>query len=349
MARQARIEYSGALHHVMSRGNDGMMIFRDDEDRKLFLVLLGEEVRRCRWVLQDFTLMGNHYHLIVTTQECTLSMGMHRLLGRYAQRFNRKYGRRGHLFQDRFKSVLIEKEVYGLEVSRYLALNPVRAGLCERPEQWRWSSYAARIGQAEAPAWLSIEPLMSQLGSTIQQQRKAYQEFVNAKVPKVFDPVEQALGQIYLGTTSWIDRIQALLDESERSEELQRAHVHPGRPALDDVLAAVASMFDTTSERIQTSHGTLERRLVAYIAFEEGLVPLRAIGRALGLRSPGGVSHLLRRCRDDLAGDTATVDLVAAIRKCVRRGPPPAFFLPERVIPTARNYHRAVARSRRAP
>jgi putative transposase len=207
MARQARIEYSGAHHHVMSRGNDGMMIFREDDDRELSLMLLGEVVR-FRWILDDYALMGNHYRLSITTPECTLSTGMHRLLGRYAQRFNKKFRRRGHLFQDRFKSVLVEDEFYALEVSRYIALNPVQAGLCDRPEDWRWSSYRARVGLAAAPSWLTLGPLMSQLGSTLDEQRKAYLDFVNAKVLVEFDPFEQTVAQLNLGTKPWIDQFR---------------------------------------------------------------------------------------------------------------------------------------------
>jgi putative transposase len=324
-----------------------MLIFRDDEDREHFLYLLGEEVGRSRWELNDYALMGNHYHLSITTPECTLSTGMHRLLTRYAQSFNRKYRRRGHLFQDRFKSVLVEDEFYGLEVSRYIALNPVRAGLCERPEEWRWSSYAARIGLATVPAWLRIEPLMEQFGADAGQRRKAYREFVAARIETPFDPFEQAVAQLYLGTSAWIERVQSLLDEKERSEEHPRAQVHPGRPMLQDVIDAVAMTFDTTADSIRNSHGTIERRITAYLAFEEGLVPLRPIGRALGLRSAGGVAHLVRRCREDLTGDPVTRELVEAVMSRMRRRPAPPFFPPGVPIPTARNYHRGRSRSGR--
>src|SRR5512140_1219391 len=141
MARQPRVEYPGALHHVMSRGNDGIPIFRDDADRILFLKLLVEEAERSRWILHDYCLMTTHYHLAIETPECTLSTGMHRLLGRYVQRFNRRHRRRGHLFERRFRNVLVESESHLLTVSRYIALNPVDAAIVARPEEWAWSSY----------------------------------------------------------------------------------------------------------------------------------------------------------------------------------------------------------------
>jgi putative transposase len=132
MARQPRVEYAGALHHVKSRGNDGIPIFRDDEDRMLFLDLLAQEIVRSCWVLHESCLMTTHVHLEIEMPECPLSTGMHRLLARYAQRFNKRHGRRGHLFQEWFKNVLVE-ESYGLELSRYIALNPVKAGIVAPP------------------------------------------------------------------------------------------------------------------------------------------------------------------------------------------------------------------------
>jgi len=272
---------------------------------------------------------------------------MHRLLGRYAQRFNKRHGRRGHLFENRFKNILVEKESYALELSRYIALNPVRAHMVERPEQWRWSSYAARAGFAPVPDWLSIEPLLSQFGPDRQSQQQEYRDFVLAKIVAQEDVMDKVAAQIYLGTASWIDRIQELLDQEERSQDYPRAQVHPGRPELEDVVDAVAKTFDTTAELIRQSHGTLERRIVAYLAFEDGLVPLRSIAGKLGLTSAGGISRLVSHCRRELAQSAEVLALAEACRGRMRRRPPP-FLLPAHTPPvTARGYHRAPSRSRR--
>ena len=347
MARQPRVEYAVALHHVMSRGNDGIPIFRDDQDRRLFLDLLSQEIVRSGWILHEYCLMTNHYHLEIETPECTLSTGMHRFLGRYVQRFNRKHGRRGHLFQNRFKNLLVEKESYGLALTRYIALNPVNAGMVERPEDYLWSSYRARAGFATCPDWLTLDPLLSQFGADRKSQQRAYRTFVLEKIGDTEDLLDRAVAQIYLGTASWIDRVQALIDETERSQELPRAQVHPGRPELDDVLSAVASTFDTTPEMIAAGHGTLERRLVAWFAFEEGLVPLRRIAKCLGLTSAGGISRLVSRCRKEITRDPAIRALAEACRGRMRRRPPP-FVFPRELPPiTARRYHRAASRSRR--
>ncbi len=124
----------------MSRGNDGIPLYRDDVDHLKFLELLVATIKRFGWVLHDWALMTNHFHLAIETPECTLSDGMHWLLGSYGQWFNRRHRRRGHLYQERFKNVLVEKESYLLTLSRYIALNPVEAGMVERPEEYRWST-----------------------------------------------------------------------------------------------------------------------------------------------------------------------------------------------------------------
>lgn len=345
MARQPRLEYAGAIHHVMSRGNDGIPIFRDDEDRALFLELLAEEVVRARWILRDYSLLGNHFHLKIETPECTLSVGMHRLLSRYAQRFNRRHRRRGHLFQERFKNLLVENESYGLELSRYIALNAVRAGLATRPEEWQWCSYAALAGFVPRPSWLAED--LRGLGPDRITRQKEYRAFVLAGINATDDLLDRTISGMYLGTPAWIDKIQALLDESERSEEHTREQVHPGRPDLRDVLEVVAATFDTTIESIQTTRGTLERKVVAYLAFEEGLVTLRSIAEQLRLRSRSAVSNLVSRCRREIVTDPEVRSLAEACRQRMRRRPPPFSFPPQVPPLTARGYHRAGPRSGR--
>ena len=343
MARPLRVEFPGAVHHVMSHGNDGIDLFRDDQDRLRFLEFLARAVKRFRWVVHDYCLMTNHLHVVIETPECTLSDGMHWLLGIYAQSFNRRHRRRGHLFQDRFKSVLVEQENYLLTLSRYVALNPVAAGMLERPEDYRWSSYRARAGHERAPDWLTTGPIDSLLGQELSQAREEYRKFVNAGLNDPRDLMDEVLGQIYLGSRSWIERIQCLIDEEERSEEIPRGQVHPGRPQWEDVVTAVAQTFDTTREEIVRGRGTLERRIVAFIAFEEGLIQLRTIAKRLGVTSAGGISSLVSLCRRDLERDGTLRELVERCRTIMQRRDSP-FRFPRQTPPVSvRRYHRAAS------
>ena len=153
MARPLRIEYPGAHYHVMSRGNERRPIVRDDADREKRLDWLRRTVETYGWRLHAFVLMNNHDHLFLETPQANLSAGMQYLNGSYTSYFNRRYRRAGHLFQGRYQAQLVEEEGYYLEVSRYIHLNPVRAGCVERAERYLWSSYPGYHNPRRAIAW----------------------------------------------------------------------------------------------------------------------------------------------------------------------------------------------------
>ena len=136
MARPLRLEFPGALYHVTARGNARQAIVLDDRDRALLLVCLGEVVLRFGWICHAYCLMDNHYHLLIETPEGNVSRGMRQLNGVFTQRMNRRLGRVGHLFQGRFKAILVERESYLLELCRYIVLNPIRAGMVTQLEHY---------------------------------------------------------------------------------------------------------------------------------------------------------------------------------------------------------------------
>lgn len=151
MARPLRLELAGALYHVTSRGDGREDIYRSDEDRVAWLETLGQVCERFNWVCHAYCQMSNHYHLVIETPEANLSKGMRHLNGVYTQRFNRSHQRVGHVFQGRFKAILVEKDSYLLELARYVVLNPLRARMVRRLENWPWSSYLGHLrtgGQA---------------------------------------------------------------------------------------------------------------------------------------------------------------------------------------------------------
>ena len=154
MARPLRLEFPGALYHLTSRGDGQEAIYRDDEDRGTCLEVLANTVRRFHWRAHAYCLMGNHYHLLVETEDPNLAQGMRHFNGVYTQRFNRRHGRSGHVFQGRYHAVLVQKDSYLLELARYIVLNPVRANMVRSPRDWPWSSYRATAGLIAAPDWL---------------------------------------------------------------------------------------------------------------------------------------------------------------------------------------------------
>jgi REP element-mobilizing transposase RayT len=156
MARRNRIQTHGAIYHAGTRGVRRMPIFLRDDDRQLFLAILADVVKRFEWRCHAYCLMGNHYHLALRTPEANIGAGMHRLNGLYAQWFNRRHGFKGHLFEERYWSGLVETDEQVFTMTRAVVLNPVRAGICALPHQWAWSSYRATAGLDRTPRFLDL-------------------------------------------------------------------------------------------------------------------------------------------------------------------------------------------------
>jgi putative transposase len=175
--RVPRSFIAGGLYHVFSRGNRKQAIFISDRDRTLFLALLRKIKTRRRWTLHGYCLMQNHYHLVVETPEPDLSVGMRHLNGEYAQWFNREYGFVGHLFQGRFQAIQVESDGHLLELSRYLALNPVSAGLCLAPTLWPWSSFAETL-RPRTTSLVSAKRVLAFFGPDEERAAKAFRTFV---------------------------------------------------------------------------------------------------------------------------------------------------------------------------
>ena len=152
MSRPLRIEYPGALYHIFIRGNSGNPIFTSDKDRELFLKILGNTIIRYRWICHAYCLMNTHYHLLLETPLANLSKGMRHLNGVYTQKYNNINNHLGHLFQGRYKSILVEKDNYLLAVSRYIILNPVKSNLVDNPKDYYWSSARFNFGLEKSPA-----------------------------------------------------------------------------------------------------------------------------------------------------------------------------------------------------
>jgi putative transposase len=178
MARPPRIDFPGAFHHVTVRGVNRCPIFREPVDRVIFLTWLGKTVERHGWRCHAYCLMGNHFHLAVEMESATLGAGMQLLCGSYALGFNRRHGRSGHLFQDRYAAKAIENDSHLLATARYVVLNPVRAGLCEGVEDWLWSSYRATARLERSPSFLSTEWLLHQFADDLGEAAARYRRFV---------------------------------------------------------------------------------------------------------------------------------------------------------------------------
>jgi len=223
MARPLRLQFPGALYHVTARGDRRENIFKDDTDRGCLLEVWGEALERFDAVCFSYCLMGNHYHFVIETRRANLSRLMRHVNGVYTQRYNRRHKQVGHLFQGRFNAIIVDRDAYFLEVCRYVDLNPVRARLARRPQDWHWSSYRAHVGLQEGAAWLDSEQIGRLFSARHATARRRYAEFVaQGKNVRLW---EQALaGQIFLGDKKFIEEARGKDAAKPESREIPRAH-----------------------------------------------------------------------------------------------------------------------------
>lgn len=303
MARALRTDFPGAIHHVTSRGNERRPIFYDDRDRERFLEFLGQTVKRFGWSLTAFVLMTNHFHLVIQTSEPNLSKGMHWLNTAYVIWFNRRHERSGHLFGGRFKAFVIEKETHLTEVLRYVALNPVRAKMVERPEDYRWSSYRATAGLERSPEWLDVQAALDSFAPDPSLAAAYYREFVAQKIGSDERLWNKVVNGIYLGSQAWAKNMRTFIESKPRSTDHPKSQRAIGRPTMPSVIAAVAKVVGASPSDIRSVQGGAYRRLAAWIGWNEGWLTLRAIAASLRLRSEGHISNLIRRCEREFSFD----------------------------------------------
>ena len=232
MSRPLRIEFDGAIYHVTSRGDAREPIFITDTDHILFLDILKKTCERFNWLCYAYCLMDNHYHLVIETPDGNLSKGMRQLNGVYTQSFNKRHQRVGHVFQGRYKAILIEKESYLLQVSRYVVLNPVRAKIVESPDEWKWSSYRGTSGIEKPHAVLTIDWILRQFDKHREKAKKNYKEFVKSGIGResVWEGVR---GQSLLGREGFVKKLIYCVKGQEEIKEIPRQQRFIGRPCLE--------------------------------------------------------------------------------------------------------------------
>jgi len=204
MVRPIRVQYPGALYHVTSRGNRREEIYLSTEDKVLFLTILADTCEKHSWSCQAYCLMSNHYHLLIETPRGNLSKGMQYLNGVYTQKFNRVHGRVGHVFQGRYKAIIVEKDSYLLELSRYIVLNPVRAKMVLQANDWIWSSYLSTCHEVTPPRWLNVSALLTTFSSNKSIAINKYKQFVEDGANKK-SPWSHLKNRLYLGSENFVN------------------------------------------------------------------------------------------------------------------------------------------------
>jgi putative transposase len=283
MARPLRIEFPGAVYHVTSRGDRREAIFVDDVDRRALLDVLASGLERFDGCALAWCFMGNHYHFVLQTRQSNLSLLMRHINGVYTQRFNQRHRKVGHLFQGRFKAVLVDRDSYLLEVCRYVELNPVRASMVAAPGDWPWSSFAALTGQAPCPPWLDRAAVWGYLmgedasnGTLARKAGQAYADLVAAGKDVALWP-NHLRQQMYLGNEAFVLRMQALASNRAVSDK----EIPKAQRASPKTLQDWLGLMPSRDEAIVAAH-------------RHSQLSMSEIARALGL-SVSRVSRIIAR------------------------------------------------------
>ena len=249
MARPLRIEVENGLYHVTVRGWERRSIVRSDRDREDWLRLLDKTATRCGWRVFAWVLMTNHFHLYLRTPQPNLSAGMHDLNSGYASLFNRRHRRVGSLFQGRFKAILVEDDSHSWELSRYVHLNPVRAKMVDRPEDYLWGSYPAFLDRRKSPEWLDWTTVVLEHGNSLSAARRAYRRFVEAGIDQSLkSPFKSAYGGMLLGSESWIEKMRSMLASEHDDPNVPARRRLAGGVDSSMILKAVAEHFQASPE-----------------------------------------------------------------------------------------------------
>lgn len=308
MARPLRIEYPGALYHVTTRGNERKDIFKSRKDREQFLSYLESAMHRYGAVIHAYCLMGNHYHLLLETPHGNLSQIMKHINSSYTMYHNVKWKRVGHLVQGRYKAILVEADTYLCELSRYMHLNPVRAGVVAAPEGYPWMSYHCYTGDEAAPTWLTTSFILGCFGADEAEAQKRYRLFVHDLVSQgCSSPLEGTVAATILGSPDFIAEVQAL-HLSDRSEERDVPALRKlsGKPSLNEISQAVRDAF-SGNERLAKNAGI-------FLCHRYSGKRLREIGELFGL-TESGITRASKRFEQEIERDKSLRDVVRDVLK----------------------------------
>jgi REP element-mobilizing transposase RayT len=298
MARPLRVEYEGAVYHIMSRGNRAEFIFKEDSDKEYFLRILQKATEKYGIEMYAYCVMGNHYHLLIGSPYGMLSKVMHAVQSSYGSYQQRERGWIGHVFAGRYKSLCVQKEGYLLELSRYIHLNPVRAGIVKEPEEYLWSSYRFCVGKEKKPNWLNVEWLLEEYGKTRYEAQRKYREFVEAGIstPSSF-PVEQVAGQAILGSKDFVEKVRSRIGKERQFGDVTAKKLYREVIGVAELHRVVCRFYGVEGLPKGKRDGR-SRDMFIYLAKKETSATNREIGEMAGKISFSAVSHqYLRRMK----------------------------------------------------
>lgn len=315
MTRPLRIIYAGAWYHVMNRGTARQSIYQNDDHRHLFLSLLEEVHLRYQAEIHAYCLMGNHYHLLIRTQQPNLDRIMRHIDGLYTQRYNRSLGRDGSLFRGRYKSCLIEAETYLLQTSRYIHLNPVVAKIVTKPEDYRWSSYQYYLNLEPSPSWLTKFNTLQFFDQNYSHQ--LYQDYVqeNCFENKFIKKIKTSA---VLGSEFFIKEVTRFVSKKHRIDDIPMHKELLFTPTLSQIQEEVTDFFGITLEELSVSRSkttNLPRIIAVYLSVKLTQKTYAEISNKMGNISPSAISQTYHKIQKKLISDKSLSITVASLEQ----------------------------------
>ena len=311
MARALRITFPGAFYHVTSRGNERKAVFKSKRDREKCLEYLESATQRYDALIHAYCMMDNHYHLLLQTPSGNLPQIMRHINGAYTTYFNVKRDRSGHLFQGRYKAILVDIDEYAKELSRYIHLNPVRAKIVETPEEYEWSSYPAYTGKQKPAKWLYRDFILGYFGQKLSTAQKGYQEFVNALVRQEYDsPLDEVVSSTLLGSADFIAFIKDnFLSAKKPDRELPALKELVKKNSIQDIFEKVELVFNKDK--------VMARNVKMYLCQRYTGQKLKDIGLHFGI-GESGVSQACRRVAQKVEKDKKLKKKIVRLEKQIK-------------------------------
>ncbi len=308
MARSLRVEFPGALYHVISRGVERKNIFATKKDRKRFIHYLKENLERYGVILYAYILMDNHYHIVVETSSANLGKFMHTLNASYVVYYNKRHDRIGPLLQGRYKALLVHKETYLLELSRYVHLNPVRTKAATRAEEYQWSSFQTYVG-AKTEEWVDCRWASKRFG---RNWRKRYRQFVLERTDET-DLLKKTKAGFLLGPDSFLKRVKEKIVLQRSKTELPSLKTLKN-PTIDEILEETGKFFGVDKEEIvKKRRNFLPRKVALYLSRKSTSEKIENIGKRFGI-SYHAVSKAIRRIEAAIEKDEETRKIISTVK-----------------------------------
>jgi len=308
MARPLRIQFPGAFYHITARGNEKKDIFRNNRDRERFLSYLASSSERYGAIVHAYCLMDNHYHLILQTPQANLSQIMQHINGAYTIYFNIKRKRVGHLFQGRYKAILVDQNEYAQELSCYVHLNPFRSKIVKDPKDYPWSSYPYYIGLRKEPRWLTTKYILSYFGNQDKDAREGYRKFAEMRLSKRDDDLlKKVVASTLLGSKEFIDWVKEnFIDKRKATRDLPALKRLVTRPSIQQIDKAV--------RKILRKNHPLGIKVSIYLSHKLSGLSLKEIGIHFGKKG-AAVSQASRRMKLQIKKDKKLKHIVDRIMK----------------------------------